>query len=157
MDSWKDDIRRWMKTQSRYRLGLAAFVVIALPVFMLLRPQGSDFRKSATQEIEIAKQICISAFDLIMEDPERLKMSKNVLDYVPVNGAIPKLKYVQYPKVVFMHNGFARINTEQSLYCVFNDPRGTNEFGTETYFYDYMDGTWRGTAIPHRKKEGFVR
>lgn len=157
MNNWKDDIRQWLKSQPRFKLGVAALIIVVLPVFIFSRPQGSDFRRHATQEIEIARKICIVSYDHVMANPDRLKMDNNVLNDIPVDGEIPRLKYVRYPKVVYMHNGFARINTEESFYCVIEDPRGVNEYGTSAYYYDYKDRSWRGSALPHRKKEGFSR
>lgn len=154
---WKTNIREWRKSQSRFKLAVAGCIVIALPLFILSRPQGAEFRKQATQEIEMAKKICVIAYDEIRMNPDRLKMDRNTLNDIPVNGSVPRLKYVDYPKVMYMHNGFARINTTESFYCVINDPRGRNEYGTNAYYYDYKDRSWRGSPMPHRKVEGFSR
>jgi hypothetical protein len=157
MENWKENFLDWIKSQSRYKLFVAGVIIIALPVLILSRPQGAEFRKRATEEIEMAKQICIAAHNEVTANPQRLKLDENTLNDIPVNGQIPKLKYVEYPKVIYTHGGFARMNTSQSIYCAIKDPRGRNEYGTNTYYYDYQDRSWRGTPTRHYRKDGFVQ
>lgn len=137
-----DDFKRWLKEQSKFKLGVAGAIIVTVLYVIFLNPRDSEYFKNVAKEIEIAKQICINSSKSVLNNMERLKLDNNKLDDIEVNGKIPELKYVRIPEVIFMHNGYARAGQKKELYCTFPDPRGSNEFGSGNYFYDYEDRMW---------------
>lgn len=145
-----EKIKLWLEDQSPAKLVIAGVFIIGIPFFIFSQPRGAEYQKLVAAEVEIAKKICIEAFDYILAEPERLKITGNKLNDIPVNGEIPRLKYVEYPRVLFLHNGYANINTMEEFYCTFRDPRGTNEYGSSSYFYDYNKMAWVARARTRR-------
>lgn len=145
-----DDFKRWLKSESKFKLLIAGALIIGVLFIAFFNPRDADYLKAVAEEIEIAKQICMNSSSTVLNNMERLKLDNNKLDDIPVNGEIPNLKYVRTPKVIFMHNGYARAGSKKELYCTFPDPRGSNEFGSGTYFYDYEDRMWVGKTRTRR-------
>lgn len=137
-----DDFKRWLKEQSRFKLVIAAGIIIFVLYIFFLTPRSSGYLKAVAAEIEIAKQICINSEEMVIGNIQKLKLDSNILNDVPVNGEIPKLKYVPYPKIIFMRYGYSRNKDGEELYCTFKDPRGTNEYGASAYYYDYKKKQW---------------
>ncbi|MAE52308.1 MAG: hypothetical protein CMH27_10915 [Micavibrio sp.] len=137
-----NNFKQWLSEQSKMTLVFAGAVIGGLFFIVFLNPRNSDFYIAAGQEVALAKQICIESRAYVQREPRRLKLGQNILDDIPVNGSVPKLRYVGYPRVMFMHNGYGHKSSQKEFYCTFTDPRGANKSGSSHYFYDYNTGNW---------------
>lgn len=139
----RNSIKRYVEEQSKAKLIFGAVIVVGLIILVFFNPRDKNYMRAVAAEVEIAKRICLNAANIVQTDTSRLKIGNNTLNDIPVDGKIPVLRYVEYPKVMFFRNGFARHENIDELFCTFKDPRGTNEFGSGHHYYDYKTSQWK--------------
>lgn len=132
-------VKEFIDDQPRPRLFFGAVIVLGLLGLIIFNPDNQDYYMKVQEEIPLAMSICENAADWVRANPERLKMTQNVLKDLPVNGEIIKLKYIKYPRAIILHDGYAHPNAQVELFCTFTDPRGR---AGKDYFFDYYSGTW---------------
>lgn len=129
---------------------IAGFIVLSVVYAILFNPRGREYSREVDEEIKIAMRICENSQDYVMNNRERLKLSNNKLDDIPVEGVIPRLRHVRTPEVILLHSGYRHANARQAFFCTFNDPRGKAADSSSGYYYDYTQRAWVDTALNRR-------
>lgn len=138
LQAYKEFINR----HSKIKICLLIAILLMIPTFALLNSKGVDYYVQVEQEIVIARKICEESRDVVLNDKKKLKFFHNTLNYISIDGQIPQLQYIKYPKAIYKHNGYAKNDYHIDLYCTFRDPRGAGATGDDHYYYDYRRGIW---------------
>jgi hypothetical protein len=142
-----DEVSDFFRYQSKPKLVVGGMIVLAFLALVIINPYDGEYYMAVEEELPLAMAICENSAEWVRENPERLKMTQNNLDHIEVNGEIPKLKYIKYPRALILHDGYGHANAQVEIYCTFQDPRGG---GGKTYFYDYRRAGWVDKTLSRR-------
>ena len=135
-------IKDWYDDQPKSRIFMAALIIVGIGYVIFGFGYGKDYHDQVNRELELARMICETSEEYVQSNPDRLKMGKADLKNLTYDGERIKLKYVKYPKVVFMESGFSNLNkrkTARDVYCFYTDPRDS----TANNYYNYETKTWQ--------------
>lgn len=141
MNEKSKNVKKWLKNQSKSRLIPAGLIVFAL-LYITLGPRfGREYQIQIYNELQLAAAICKNSRKWALTNPGRLKLGQGDLRHIPVNGRHIELKYVDYPKVMFLNSGIKKTTgrrTAQDIYCVYADPRVAGD----RKYYKYDEQIW---------------
>lgn len=135
-----------LKHESKLKLVFAGAVLLTVLFVILYNPRDQQYFEDVGKEILVARKICENSIKWVETNPDSLKLSKNKLDHIKVDGQPVTLKLVKYPRIIFLHTGYKHKGAQNELYCTFSDPRDSSV----KYFFDYETESWVNKTLTRR-------
>lgn len=138
-----DTLRRNIKEQPKSNFVIAFVIFATLFYIVIIKPQDKGAFKKTGEEIKLARMICQTSLEWVLENDDRLKLGKSSLeDFKPDGKHKANFKYISVPRILFYDTGYRGAADssdlgQRRLYCTYTDPRDGMK-----YYYAYHLGKW---------------
>ncbi len=129
--------RDFLENHSAGRLFTAGALLAGIAYAVYINPKDTSYFDAVEKEIVVAMRLCEESEDWLYTSTDHLKMDKNVLNQVLLDGQKVHFKHLKHPEVLLFSQGFEHTRETDELFCSFKDPRSGRAF-----YYSYKHKRW---------------